>query len=244
MGGYRKNSGRSKSGFYKGMFSSSTYELAWIIYNLEHNIKFERNTKGFNYEFNNKIHKYYPDFILENGDYVEIKGYERENDKAKWQQFSHKLTVLFKKDLVKIFEYVNSKYGSRIELLYEDKKYNKCLNCDKQCINKYCSHSCSHQYKAENCIYITNDIKTKRIDIKDFLIWQKEGWRKGKIISQESLENMRRLAEIRKKIKFCVVCNGIRKRSKFYCSRKCMNENRKAQVVELVDTQDLKSCEQ
>ena len=46
-----------------------------MIYNLDHGIKFERCKEKFEYEFEGKKYNYYPDFKLENGTYVEIKGY-------------------------------------------------------------------------------------------------------------------------------------------------------------------------
>lgn len=50
-GGYRKNGGKGIRGWYKGYWCDSSWELAYVIYNLEHNIHFIRNTKGFNYKF-------------------------------------------------------------------------------------------------------------------------------------------------------------------------------------------------
>ena len=47
--------------------------LAWVIYNLDHDIQFKRNFKAFEYLYENKIHKYYPDFIIDDV-YYEIKG--------------------------------------------------------------------------------------------------------------------------------------------------------------------------
>jgi hypothetical protein len=44
-GGYRIGSGRSKSGYYKGIYCGSTYELCWAIHALDHNIKFSRFDK-------------------------------------------------------------------------------------------------------------------------------------------------------------------------------------------------------
>ena len=41
-GGYREGSGRSKSGYYKGIYCGSTYELAWMIYQLDNKIAFSR----------------------------------------------------------------------------------------------------------------------------------------------------------------------------------------------------------
>jgi len=38
LGGYQKKSGRGKWGWYKGFWCDSSYELAYVIYNLDHNI--------------------------------------------------------------------------------------------------------------------------------------------------------------------------------------------------------------
>ena len=43
-GGMRIGAGRAKSGWYKGIFCNSSYELAWVIYSLDNNVKFKRNT--------------------------------------------------------------------------------------------------------------------------------------------------------------------------------------------------------
>ena len=71
-GGYRHNSGRSKSGWYKGIFCGSSYELAYVIYLIDNKIEFKRNNQGFDYIFNGVSKKYYPDFIV-NDEYIEIK---------------------------------------------------------------------------------------------------------------------------------------------------------------------------
>ena len=36
-GGIREGAGRSKSGWYKGYYCNSSYELAWVIYSLDNN---------------------------------------------------------------------------------------------------------------------------------------------------------------------------------------------------------------
>ena len=121
-GGYRKNGGRGKKGRYKGYWCDSSWELAYVIYNLDHNIKFERNTKGFVYTWNNETHKYFPDFRLENGDYVEIKGYFTEQVKAKINQFKEKLILLDKNKIRKPYlEYAEEKYGINFIKVYEPK---------------------------------------------------------------------------------------------------------------------------
>ena len=118
-GGYQKNSSRGKSGWYKGYWCDSSYELVYVIYNLEHNIKFQRNKEGFEYIFNNKTYKYYPDFILDDGTYIEIKNFLTEQVKEKIKQFKHKLNILFKKDILYMFDYVINKYGKKFIKLYE-----------------------------------------------------------------------------------------------------------------------------
>ena len=145
-GGYRKGSGRGKSGWYKGVWCDSSYELAWVIYNLEHNIVFQRNTEGFKYIHKNEEHEYFPDFIC-NNIYFEIKGYKSDIDKSKFLYFPHNLKVLYKKDLHREFKYVTKKYGPNFIELYEgnphNQKNNKCLICNKPARRHYCSRECS-----------------------------------------------------------------------------------------------------
>ena len=120
-GGYRKGSGRGKSGWYKGYWCDSTYELAFVIYNIDHNIKFKRNTEKFPYEYNNETHNYIPDFILPDGSYIEIKGFNTEKDIFKHKSFPYKLKVLMKNDLQYAFNYVKDRYKiKKFELLYDD----------------------------------------------------------------------------------------------------------------------------
>ncbi len=94
-GGLRKGSGRGKKGWYMGYWCDSSWELAFVIYNLEHGIEFKRNLEGFEYEYEGKIHRYYPDFIIEEM-YYEIKGYNSEQNRVKHFTFTKPLTVLKK----------------------------------------------------------------------------------------------------------------------------------------------------
>lgn len=116
-GGFRHNTGIGKQGWYKGYYCQSSWELAYVIYNLEHNIKFKRNTEGFEYRYKNEIHKYYPDFI-ENNIYIEIKGYMNKQNKAKIEQFSYKLKVLSLKEIQLYLNYVEKKHGKDFYRLY------------------------------------------------------------------------------------------------------------------------------
>lgn len=117
-GGYRKGSGRGKKGRYKGFWCDSSWELAWVIYHIEHNIKFDRNHEFFNYEYNGKTHKYYPDFII-NGKYYEIKGYESEKSNIKIKSFIKEIEVVDKHKIKPFVDYAVSKYGKDFIKLYE-----------------------------------------------------------------------------------------------------------------------------
>lgn len=120
-GGYREKSGRGKSGHYKGIYCASTYELCWVIYQLDHNIPVKRFPTFLQ---NNEI-KYYPDFLLpDNKTIIEIKGYDLNNtmDKkialAKEKGFN--IIVMYKEDLTNIFNYVETTYKTKkFETLYD-----------------------------------------------------------------------------------------------------------------------------
>ena len=146
-GGKRHSSGRGKKGWYKGYFCDSSWELAYVIYNLEHNIHFIRNLQGFEYEFKGKIHKYYPDFILDDGSYVEIKGLMTDKNKTKINSFKKPLHIITSKEIKPYLEYVEHKYGNDFIKLYEGNPYNKknntCKICGAPCKNIYCSRKCS-----------------------------------------------------------------------------------------------------
>lgn len=122
-GGYRHFSGHNKEnkGYYKGIYCDSTWELAYVIYNLDHNISFKRCTKVYEYEYNGEIHKYHPDFELEDGTLIEIKGYEY-NDSLKYKIESVKdrdIQILRYGDLEDIFKYVIDTYGKDFKKLYD-----------------------------------------------------------------------------------------------------------------------------
>lgn len=160
-GGFRLKSGYGKSGWYKEYWCSSSYELAWIIYNIDHGIYFERNKLGFNYEYEGIKHKYYPDFILQDGSFVEIKGYNKNGIVDIKSKAVDNLRVLYKKDLKFVFDYVISIYGTDFIKLYEGNPYiklnSKCKYCGAACKTKniYCSQSCSmkgNKYKKEKII--------------------------------------------------------------------------------------------
>jgi hypothetical protein len=54
FGGYRQGSGRGKKGWYRGYWCDSTYELVYVIFNLDHGIAFSRKTERFAYVFESR----------------------------------------------------------------------------------------------------------------------------------------------------------------------------------------------
>lgn len=117
FGGYRKGSGRGKKGWYKGFFCDSSWELAFLIYHLDNDIKIQRCKEIRYYEWEGKKTKYYPDFIIDKTIY-EIKGYNTEQSKEK-QRLNPDIKFLFEKDMKLYFDYVISKYGINFIKLYE-----------------------------------------------------------------------------------------------------------------------------
>lgn len=118
-GGYRRNCGKGKKGYYKGIWCDSSWELAFVIFNLEHDIKFERCWEKFEYTFNGQKKHYFPDFKMADGTYVEIKGYENELWEAKLKQFPNALKVLKHDEMLPYLTYVKEKYGENFIELYD-----------------------------------------------------------------------------------------------------------------------------
>lgn len=123
-GGLRAKSGRGKKGWYRGFWCDSSWELAWVIYNIDKGLIFERNYKGFEYNFEYEKHLYYPDFVS-NDVYYEIKGrrnFQKLDKKSqeKIKQFKGNLVVLFEKDMRPYLDYTILKYGKDFIRLYEN----------------------------------------------------------------------------------------------------------------------------
>ena len=123
LGGFKESSVKNyKSGWYHGIHCDSSWELAFIIYNEEHNIKVERCKEVRSYILENKEYKYYPDFIINNEIY-EIKGIKSKNSDAK-QLYNPDIIFLFRKDMKKYLDYVIEKYGNNFIDLYDKKDKN------------------------------------------------------------------------------------------------------------------------
>ena len=111
-GGVRENSGISKTGYYKGIYCGSTYELIYVMYRLVHELVVTRYDGYIVYNDNNK---YFPDFI-EGDTIIEIKGYETETVIEKMNaciEQGYDIKVLYKHDLQYMFDWYRSVYGNK-----------------------------------------------------------------------------------------------------------------------------------
>lgn len=81
------------------------WELLVIDYLNKNNIRWTNKIEeNFQYYWNESYHRYFPDFKLLDYDnvFIEVKGYERDRDKAKWEQFPHKLIIIKKEEIEKL----------------------------------------------------------------------------------------------------------------------------------------------
>jgi len=108
-------SGRGKKGYHEGYYYMSSWELAYIIYSIDHSIKIKRVWEQFNYKFEGVDRQYIPDFYLEDEEcYVEIKGYCNTQWESKLEAFPHPIKVLYKKEIQPYLKYVIENYGPDI----------------------------------------------------------------------------------------------------------------------------------
>lgn len=108
---HNRNS-HGKRGYYNNVFFMSTWELAYYIYISENfpQQNIIRCKKRFKYkDIEGKNHYYTPDFIVNNTQFIEIKGWETDLDKIKYSVVPN-LTVLYYDDLYDIIKYVQRKY--------------------------------------------------------------------------------------------------------------------------------------
>lgn len=153
-GGCRERSGRSKYGYYEGIWCQSTYEMAFVWYCKSTGKEIVRNTEGFPYiGIDDEKHLYYPDFIIE-GRYKEVKGYLRENDKNKLRDFPHPIDLIIDDEIKTIVRKAKSHFGvGDLSTLYAENKRPtfgqvECGVCGQHFdkprkTSLYCSRKCS-----------------------------------------------------------------------------------------------------
>lgn len=155
-GGYRKGSGRSKGGYYKRIWCHSTYELAYLIYCLDHRIKIKKCTEYFKYIYKGKEYSYNPDFVVNDDLIVEIKGYWTPLVEVKSKSVKNRNYKIYYYDKIKNYiKYVKDTY--KVKKLYElydnyKPKYTyKCFYCGKIYLSEvkkvkkvnYCTRRCA-----------------------------------------------------------------------------------------------------
>ncbi len=109
-----------KYGTYKGYHCDSSWELAFVIYHLDHNIVIVKNDTPFLYMHNGISHTYYPDFIIDDV-YYEIKGYFDDKTLSKIRDFPNdkQLIVLDYAKVKKYLDYCEATYGKDYIRLYD-----------------------------------------------------------------------------------------------------------------------------
>lgn len=117
-GGIRRGSSRGKSGWYNGYWCDSSYELAYVIFSLDHSINIERNKQSFAYVYKLKQHLFFPDFRV-NGKLTEIKNYRSDLTDAKLAAVTEPIDIYYKDTIKFVLDYVIGKYGKNFIDLYE-----------------------------------------------------------------------------------------------------------------------------
>ena len=94
--------GRVKKYQYNNIELDGLWEVEVAKYLDSLNIKWNKPNKGFNYEWNNSNHVYFPDFyLIDYNLYIEVKGYIRERDYKKWNAIPN-LIIIKQKEIKEI----------------------------------------------------------------------------------------------------------------------------------------------
>lgn len=113
-----KKRGNSRQGKYKGIECDSTWELAFLVYHIEHKLNIKRCTRRLSYIFEGNTHIYTPDFETDFG-IIEIKGRKDKKAIVKQQNFPE-IKVIDKYEIGPYLKYVKDKYGEEFwKTLYD-----------------------------------------------------------------------------------------------------------------------------
>lgn len=156
-GGARHGSGRAKTGYYNGIYCGSTYELAFLIWNLDNKKNISRCDQSFIYHYNGKSHIYWPDFKVDNAIY-EIKGRMQDVDQIKIATCS---AILIDKDAIRPYiDYVCKKYNLHRDNLWTLYSSNKTMDC-QLCGNPFTPKRKSSMFCSQSCAVKTNRLKAR-----------------------------------------------------------------------------------
>ena len=102
-----------KRGWWNGKWYDSSWELALLVFFHDNHLELTRNTRKFPYrrKGSKKIKYFQPDFILENGHYIEVKGIFDADAKAKIACFPYPIEIWGKKEIQPYIEYMEKTYG-------------------------------------------------------------------------------------------------------------------------------------
>jgi hypothetical protein len=103
--GWMPKAGRCKKIDYNSPIAGlikvdGTWEIEVAKYLDRIGVKWKRNKNRFAYTYEGKERFYTPDFYIEDIDsYLEVKGFETDKDRSKWNQFNHKLLIWKKQEI-------------------------------------------------------------------------------------------------------------------------------------------------
>ena len=100
-----------KRGWWNNQWYDSSWELAILVYFHDHGMEITRNSRKFPYKFGRKMDYYQPDFILEDGTYVEVKGIRDRRSMAKMSEFPYPIQMWGAREMKPYLEYMDKTYG-------------------------------------------------------------------------------------------------------------------------------------
>lgn len=152
QGGFRARAGRTKTGWFNDVFVQGTYELAFVDHCQRNSIQLRRNNEGFPYvNSKGQARLYYPDFIVGESRYVEVKGWMRPDDELKLAAFPGDIWLVAGDEIEEMIEATKRHYGTRRLLdLMARRNYATiiCEECGLECEKKrkqsrFCSRKCA-----------------------------------------------------------------------------------------------------
>ena len=111
---------RGNMGYYKGIHCDSSWELAYVVYCIDHNIPIRRCKDRIHYEVNGILKYYTPDFVINESEIIEIKGFKDKNWSYKKEKCKElNITIIDEHQINKYLDYVQNTYGKDFIRLYE-----------------------------------------------------------------------------------------------------------------------------
>lgn len=124
LNNFRQNKTLGKCGYYKGIYCGSSWELAFLVYNLDLRKDIKRCDLKFRYKIGEKEHFYFPDFLM-NEKIYEVKGRESEDVALKTKAViddGYEIEIVRKKEIMPIINLLKKKYNVKDIVELYDKK--------------------------------------------------------------------------------------------------------------------------